>query len=169
VSFVFLLKGLLNRPEGASVLPAQGNALGRIGARIIVTTAQRANRSPETKELLARWADANRTFSRSPGRCPGLGERKGLRPAAHRDPRTNNATFALALSSTIAEFLAARTRSPFAVSLLSPFAVESGMNMMTQSQEDLARGVPLRSGLACADACGRIAVCGSMNRMTKPA
>ena len=47
------------RPEGADLLPAQGNALGSRDAKRVVISAQRANRSLRVRpeERLARWAD----------------------------------------------------------------------------------------------------------------
>ena len=61
----------------SAVRPAQRNALGSVATKstLVGPTGQ------PFAELLARWADTRgRDGFRSPGRCPGLGERPGLRP-----------------------------------------------------------------------------------------
>jgi hypothetical protein len=68
-------------PNGAAIHPAQGNALGNGETNRI---AWRPNGPTVLQgEWLARWADESISHTRFPGRCPGLGERRGLRPLRH--------------------------------------------------------------------------------------
>ena len=65
-------------PEGAAVLPAQGNALGMRENETVVL-ARRANASPQgTVGPLGR--EKHHVLTRSPGRFPGLGERRAFGP-----------------------------------------------------------------------------------------
>ena len=63
-------------PHRAPVHPAQGNALGKLDQsnRFVGPTGESFG------ERLARWAERFADQPRSPGRCPGLGERLGLWP-----------------------------------------------------------------------------------------
>jgi hypothetical protein len=67
--------------EGATVLPAQGNALGMntdASSQFVGLTGQQF--CLRQHEWLARWADIVLFHFIFPGRCPGLEEQKGLRP-----------------------------------------------------------------------------------------
>jgi hypothetical protein len=76
-------------PNGAAVLSAQGNALGT-EAPTACLSAQWANCS--LGERLARWAGRKGSADHSsPGRCPGLEERSGLRPNNQTEMETRDA------------------------------------------------------------------------------
>src|SRR5664279_1760672 len=70
------------RPEGPAVRSAQGNALGK-GTPAIFLLCDRPN-GPKIRLTASRTVGPlgrkKSSFSPSPGRCPGLGERLGLRP-----------------------------------------------------------------------------------------
>ena len=69
-------------PEGTTVLPAQGNALGNERKNQKIMSAQRAKDSPlGTVGPLGR--KKNPHGSLFPGRCPGLGEPEGLAAQEH--------------------------------------------------------------------------------------
>ena len=118
-------------PRRGLVRQAQGNALGTEDAHAAVSPAQRANRSVE--EPLGRWPDKQSALhTRSPGRCPGLGEPRAFGPADEQKPQPRRRQVCATPASMMALLL-------LAVALALPDAARAAAPN-TLTPEELADG-----------------------------